>query len=201
MTADTVIELVPLSSAETGIAPQSANGGSDGNVLVITNEDGSKVTKDTLLLVTDDGIGFADMNEVMARANKGYTHRNDKVMVHAVAYYDSYSDGYLYYRPLKVNFDYKKYKECDASYIGVCYECTGSVYSYPSLTYLNPTVTHSIVLEKYHPAENKVYSKEKPYPANLAILPAAGSAGSAGSSLTFNLVVDGKTIDDWAPLI
>ena len=202
VTEDTVIELVPLSSTESGVSPQSSNGGSDGNVLVITNEEGSTVRKDTLLLFTDDGIGFADTNEVMARANNhGASHKNDKIMVRGVAFFDRYIEDYFYYRPLKVQFSYTKYKNCNVSYIGISYDCSGGLYDYPVTKCLEKDYNHSIEIKQTNPVEGRVYGYEYPLERNRVICTDAGSATGAGNSLTLLMEIDGRSYDDYLPLV
>lgn len=192
VTEDTVIELVPLSSTESGVSPQSSNGGSDGNVLVITNEEGSTVRKDTLLLFTDDGIGFADMNEVMARANShGATEKYDEVVVRGTAFFERRSNGVLFYRPLEVQFSYKKSQDCVVGSMGVCYECSGGVHTYPGLVDTGKITTYSIECKEVLPVEGKMYRKEKPYPSDFVICPGAGGT-SPGSNLTFETIVNGN---------
>ena len=85
---DTVIQLVPSSSP-------SSRSADSGNVLVITNQEETAVRQDSLLLVTNDGIGFKDMNEVMARDSFPHDEKNDKILVHGVAFYENHSDGYI----------------------------------------------------------------------------------------------------------
>lgn len=194
VTGDTVIELVPLSSAEPGVSPQSSNGGNGGNMLVITNEEGTTVRQDALVLVTDNGIGFADMNEVMERANHGLSEDMGKIMVHGVAFFDRYRDVHIYYRPKKVQFNYKKYQNCNVSYVGAGYDCSGGVYSYPGFVNKNQPITYSIEVEKYNPVEGTVYGKEDPYYNNRVICTSAGGdSASPGNYLTFQITVDGKS--------
>ena len=40
------------------------------------------------------------MNEVMARESFPHDEKLDKILVHGVAFYENYTDGLIYYRPL-----------------------------------------------------------------------------------------------------
>ena len=186
VTEDTTIQLVPLSS------PQRSN---SGNVLVITNQEGAIVTQDTLLLVSDDGVGFADMNDVMSRGSDGTDHENDKMMVHGVATYERHTDVSVFHRPLKASFSYKKYKTCDVSAITFAYECTGGIYSYPDYKYQHKDTTYRIRVDKVNPVASRTYSKSSPYPSDRVICTSSG-AGGAGNTITYNVVVDGERIEE-----
>lgn len=195
VTEDTTIRLLPLSSAEMGIASQSANGD---NMLVITNEEGTTVRQDALLLFTDDGIGFANMDKVTSWTDIyfDHTHKNDKVMVHGIAFYDKHSNGHLFYRPIKVQVHYTKYKECNVSSLGAGYNCSGGLYSFPDLEFQEPAFTYSIVVKQTNPVEGRVYGKQLPLLSSRVIgATSGGGPQGAGNNLTLNVVVDGKLYD------
>lgn len=204
VTEDTVIELVPLSSAESGVSTQSAD---EGNVLVITNQEGTVVRKDVLLPVTDNGIGFTSMDEVMARASNSYDYKLDKAMVRGTAFYEQYVNVIYYYRPLKVEFFVRKYQPCDVSSVGVTYTCCGGEHTYPNLEFVKIT-THNITIRQNDPVVMKVYSRERPLSSGRVICTAAGGGdvsgghlpGNAGNSLTIEMTIDGKYCLQTAPV-
>ncbi len=195
---DTVIQLVPSSSPSS----RSADSGNDGNVLVITNQEGTTVRQDSLLLVTNDGIGFKDMNEVMARESFPHDEKLDKILVHGVAFYENYTDGLIYYRPLEMHFYYKKYQKCNVESIAVSYNCSGTLYEYPGYIQKQTDYTHSISLSQPNPVELVTYENDvKPLAVNRVIGVSSGSTGEAGQHLNHIIKIDGKTYRHNVPLV
>lgn len=194
---DTVIQLVPSSSPSS----RSADSGNDGNVLVITNQEGTTVRQDSLLLVTNDGIGFKDMNEVMARESFPHDEKLDKILVHGVAFYENYTDGLIYYRPLEMHFYYKKYQKCNVESIAVSYNCSGTLYEYPGYAEKQANYTHSISLVQRNPVELVTYENDvKPLAVNRVIGISSGSGGEAGQYLNHRITIDGKLYEHNVPL-
>ncbi len=194
VTEDTVIELVPLSSTESGIAPLSSDGGNDGSALVIINKEGTKVTKDVLALVAADGTGFVDMSAAVARGGNSHDFEiTGKVMIHGTAVYNQYEDDwYLFTHPEGVKVKYTKYNTCNVSNISMVYICSGASYSYPDFKFVANTVDYSIRVSKASPVAGTTYSKSQPYRSDRVIYTGAGST-SPGNHLTYTAEIDGKT--------
>lgn len=191
---DTVIQLVPSSSP-------SSRSADSGNVPVITNQEETAVRQDSLLLVTNDGIGFKDMNEVMARDSFPHDEKNDKILVHGVAFYENYTDGLIYYRPLKMHFYYKKYQKCNVESIRLAYNCSGTLCEYPGYAQLRYDYTHTISLAQTSPVELVTYENDvKPLAVNRVIGISSGSGGEAGQYLNHRITIDGKLYEHNVPL-
>lgn len=191
---DTVIQLVPSPSP-------SSRSADSGNVLVITNQEETTVRQDSLLLVTNDGIGFKDMNEVMARESFPHDEKLDKILVHGVAFYENYTDGLIYYRPLEMHFYYKKYQKCNVESIGLAYNCSGTLYEYPGYAEKQANYTHSISLVQRNPVELVTYENDvKPLAVNRVIGISSGSGGEAGQYLNHRITIDGKLYEHNVPL-
>ena len=191
VTEDTVIKVVPLSSTEPGIAPQSSNGDSDGSALVITNKEGTEVTTDVVAFVAADGSGFADMSKALVQRSGFHDFPVSKVMIHGIAVYNQYEDDCLLFtHPEGVKFNYRKLQACDVSAITMIYVCSGSDYRYPEFTSLNKFVDYNIRVDKANPNTGATYSKSQPYRSDRIIYTGTGGT-SPGNSLTFTVVLDG----------
>lgn len=202
VTEDTVIELVPLSSTETGIATLSADDRSGGSALVITNKEGTEVTTDILAFVAADGSGFSDMYAILASPDyKSHDFKiYNKISIHGTAVYKQYShDGLVYTSPQGVKFTYTKYQECNVPYIEMIYTCNGGNYSYPGLVHDGTNAYYTVNVEQTNPKTSITYSKMKTYPSNKVIFAqTGGDYASPGNSLTFTVTLDGKTYTDSA---
>ena len=88
-----------------------------------------------------------------------------------------------------MQFSYTKYKNCNVSYIGISYDCSGGLYDYPVTKCLEKDYNHSIEIKQTNPVEGRVYGYEY------------GSATGAGNSLTLLMEIDGRSYDDYLPLV
>ena len=187
VTENSIIELLPL---------QSSDGG---NALVITNQTGNTATKDVLLLVSDEKVGFEQGSSVSTRA--GYTVEfpplswDGRFVVRATAVYNVYAKhGDIFssvFQPIGAYFTYQKYESCNVSEITVLYICDGFEYTYPGYQELGTEVEHVITVSKNNPVESVQYSATRPYNTNRVIDVSAGSP-FVGQFFTFQTVVNGE---------
>lgn len=189
VTDESIIQLVPISSSQK----------TQSRALVITNEVGNTITKDVLLMATDEGVGFEQGGDVSTRAGSSAEFPplswDGRYVVRGTAVYNQYSDGLFssYYQPTDVYFTYQKYKNCTVNSIELLYICDGFEYSYPGFNSLGDTEREYIItVSKSSPAPSTMYSTSRPYSSNRVIFTASGSP-FVGQFLTFNTVVDGKS--------
>lgn len=192
ITDDSIIELRPV---------HSFNDSDTGYALVITNQNQNcnTATKDVLLLVSDDSVGFEEGGSVSTRAD--YTVEfpplswDGRFVVRATAVYNVYlKHGDMFspvFQPLGARFTYQKYESCDVSNITVLYICDGIEYTYPGFENLGTEVEHVITVSKSNPVESSVYYANKQYDPNRVIDVTSGSP-FVGQFFTFQTTVDGE---------
>ncbi len=193
ITDESKIELVSLS------CNSSAKTDDDSSALVITNIGANTVTKDILLLVTDDGVGFERSGDASTRAGTTVEFPplswDGRYVVRGTAVYNYYFNGLLscYYQPTGVYFTYTKYQTCTISNITLYYTCDGFEQTYPGFNSLGtPELEYVITVSKSFPAESTMYSTTKPYNSDRVIYTGGGSP-FVGQYLAFSIVADGET--------
>lgn len=189
ITNESTIQLVPISSSQE----------TQNTALVITNTVGNIVTKDVLMMVTDEGVGFEQGGDVSTRAGSTVEFPplswDGRYVIRGTAVYNQYSDGLFssFYQPIGAYFIYQKYESCTVSNIEMLYICDGFEYSYPGFEDLDSSeLEYVITVTKSSPAESTMYSTTKEYNTNRVIYIDSGSP-FIGQFLTFNTVVDGKS--------
>lgn len=189
ITNESTIQLVPISSSQE----------TQNTALVITNTVGNIVTKDVLMMVTDEGVGFEQGGDVSTRAGSTVEFPplswDGRYVIRGTAVYNQYSDGLFssFYQPIGAYFIYQKYESCTVSNIEMLYICDGFEYSYPGFEDLDSSeLEYVITVTKSSPAESTMYSTTKEYNTNRVIYTDSGSP-FVGQFLTFNTVVDGKS--------
>lgn len=189
ITNESTIQLVPISSSQE----------TQNTALVITNTVGNIVTKDVLMMVTDEGVGFEQGGDVSTRAGSTVEFSplswDGRYVIRGTAVYNQYSDGLFssFYQPIGAYFIYQKYESCTVSNIEMLYICDGFEYSYPGFEDLDSSeLEYVITVTKSSPAESTMYSTTKEYNTNRVIYTDSGSP-FVGQFLTFNTVVDGKS--------
>lgn len=184
--------------------------------LMITNTNGSTVTKDILVFVTDEstsGSSNSIINSLMAGdtyssiksgdSKNGYSFSKDyplngtKYVVHGTAVYDYYRNttgSINIYHPIGAYFTYKKNSPCNISNICLSYATVGSIYSIPpgntalgKYTSENP---YLIKVNKSNPETSTMYSTTREFTANRGI--ALFGTPDPGNYLTFTINVDGR---------
>lgn len=185
VTDESTIQLVPISSSQN-------------SALVITNVEGNTVTKDVLMMVTDEGIGFEQGSDVSTRAGTTVEFPplswDGRYVVRGTAVYNQYTYGTssAYYQPVGVYFFYYKYEDCTVSDISVMYVCQGFEASLPNFEFLSEDeFVYSITVAKTNPSQSYMYSKTDEYNSNRVIYTGSGSP-FIGQNLTFETVVDGE---------
>lgn len=188
LTNNSVVQLVPLSSV------QKANNGS---ALVITNISGVTVTKDVLVLVSDEGVGFRQNDTAITRGSGTAEFPplswDGRYVVRGTAVYNQYSDGFYssFYQPVGVYFTYQTYTSCNVSNVKLTYICDGFEHTYPGFQDLGlPEISYTIAVEKASPVQSVMYSTTKAYNTSRVIFTGSGSP-LVGQFLTFDTVVDG----------
>lgn len=189
VSSESIIELVPISSTQR----ENTN-----SALVVTNEDGNTVTKDVLLMVTDEGVGFEAGGDASTRAGTTVEFPplswDGRYVVRGTAVYNQYNNGFIpyYYQPIGAYFTYTKYQTCTVNSITIRYICDGFEYSYPGFSSLGyPELEYVIVVTKASPAESTMYSTTDPYNTSRVIFTGSGSP-FIGQYLTFNTVANGE---------
>ena len=189
ITNESTIQLVPISSSQE----------TQNTALVITNTVGNIVTKDVLMMVTDEGVGFEQGGDVSTRAGSTVEFPplswDGRYVIRGTAVYNQYSDGLFssFYQPIGAYFIYQKYESCTVSNIEMLYICDGFEYSYPGFEDLDSSeLEYVITVTKSSPAESTMYSTTKEYNTNRVIYTDSGSP-FVGQFLTFNTIIDGKS--------
>lgn len=196
VTNETIVQLTPITTE---------NKINTGNALIITNCSGSIVTKDVLLLVTDDAVGFETTGDISTRAGSTVDFPqlswDGRYVIHGTAVFNRYSHGYSsnYYQPIGAYFTYQKYETCTVNYIGMTYVCKGIDYSYPGFQDLGePAVENRISVNKSNPATSHMDSTTKEYNSSRVIY--TGSGGNFGQVMQFNVTVNGVSDSYDTPL-
>ena len=173
VTNESKIQLVPISSTR---------GENSNSALVITNESDNIVTKDILLLVTDEGVGFERGSDVSTRAGSTVEYPplswDGRYVIRGTAVYNKYVDSMFssYYQPIGAYFSYQKYETCTVNNITMKYICDGFEYSYPDFRDLNlPELEYVITVTKSSPAPSTMYSTTREYNTGRAIRTSSGS--------------------------
>ncbi len=191
ITDESIIQLVSISSEQK----------TQSQALVITNETGNTVTKDVLMMVTDEGVGFGKGGDVSTHAGSTAEFPSlswdGRYVVRGTAVYNEYElnqDGLAtpFYQPIGAYFTYRKYESCTVSNITMLYLCDGYEYSYPGLEDFNNEIEYIITVEKSSPVASTIYSTTREYNKNRVIRTTNGSP-FMGQFLTFTTVVDGES--------
>ena len=189
ITENSTIQLIPVSSSQK--VQKSA--------LVITNRTGNIITKDVLMMVTDEGVGFEQGGDVSTRAGSTVEFPplswDGRYVIRGTAVYNQYSNGLIspYYQPIGAYFTYQKYEDCTVNNITMLYICDGYEYSYPGFESLGDSeLEYVITVEKSSPRQSTMYSTTKEYNKSRVIKADTGSP-FVGQFLTFNTIIDGKS--------
>ena len=186
----TKIELVPISSSQ---------GESTRRALVVTNESCNIITKDVLLLVDDETVGFDTGTAANTRGESSAEFPplswDGRYVIRGTAVYNQYNDGWFssFYQPIKVYFSYQKYDTCTVNNITLSYICDGFECSYPGFEDLGLNeLRYVITVTKASPSVNTTYSTSRPYNTNRVIFTGSGSP-FVGQCLTFEATVNGES--------
>lgn len=189
ITNESTIQLVPISSSQE----------TQNTALVITNTVGNIVTKDVLMMVTDEGVGFEQGGDVSTRAGSTVEFPplswDGRYVIRGTAVYNQYSNGLIspYYQPIGAYFTYQKYEDCTVNNITMLYICDGYEYSYPGFESLGDSeLEYVITVEKSSPRQSTMCSTTKEYNKSRVIKADTGSP-FVGQFLTFNTIIDGKS--------
>lgn len=185
---ETKIELVPLQT--------KARSNVQNNALVITNKNGSNVTKDVLLFGDDEGIGVVE-NSGIARSSS-YTGDypmwdNGKYVVHGTAEFNEYRDpqtAAFVYQPIGVSYIYEKTGECNVTMIALAYSCHGEEWYASNYSPVGTEIDYVIQVSQGAPQAWVRYFKTQPYRNDQVIYP--GGVALGGQYLSFNISADGK---------
>ena len=167
---DSLIEIIPVLSNDPSISSKKS-AGYNATAIVVTNLNGSTVTKDALIMVGKNGLPeyltIGNSSSPMPRDGSTvefpYDSWDGRYVVRGTAVYNTYYDGiYACHQPVGAYFTYRKNQTCN--------------------TYVT----------QYSPATNYMYSTTNQYNTNRVIWTNSGSP-FVGQFLTFNTTVDGKS--------
>jgi len=201
---ETLIEIVPVNK-ETITTFQASSKAtfqstSEVTALVVTNREGSVVSKAMFLAFGEDGnaesIIDRDMSAIETQGSTSVDFPplswDGRYVVTGVARYDELVDWpYTYYRPFGVSFTYVNLRSVYVGMIHVIYICDGFEYSYPGFRSLNlPEYEHDISVSSVNPVPYTTYQRSLPYRKDRVLWTSSGSP-FVGQFLTFRTEVNG----------
>lgn len=178
----------------------SSDSTSDGTAIVVTNTEGSTMTKDVVLFIGKDGevqnLAIEDESSVSPMAGGTIEYPfNEGFAIRATAVYNQRVDSFFcgnYYQPIGVYFFFSNDEDCYVTYVKVDYQCDGFEYSYPGFEMVSDDeYMHVITVEKEFPAVSTMYHTENSYRTDRVICTSSGSL-NVGQYLVFTYRLDGK---------